>query len=190
MKKKTKNYSIGVDIASGSDLTVRSFVTQVGHIIIPTVGINNTPRSIKGETMIVEDFLEFIISAACLKTSEGAPYWAKWIDSVDPTIKTGWCFVGEFINAGTVEVPLGKPKLILAQVSLADEKMKTGYLRQFRVLKMEADGQTLYATHISTDDRRGGWALRIRDHTANLLKDFCISHKPEGNRFQNVEVQE
>ena len=186
--KKSKNYFIGVDSASGSDVT-RSLIMQVGHVIIPTVGRNDTPRSVKGETMIVEDFLPFVINATGFHAPEDTPRWAKWIDSVDPSLKTGWCFVGEFINDGTVEVPLGKEKLILAQVSLPDEKMKTGYLRQFRVLRMEADGQTLYATHIATDDRRGGWALRIRDITANLLKDLNRVEKHETNRFQNVEVE-
>jgi len=139
--------------------------------------------------MIVEDFLDFVINASRLKTAEDAPRWAKWIESVDTSIKTGYCFVGEFINGGTVEVPLGKQKLILVQASLTDEKLRSGFLRQFRVIKMDADANTFTPTHIATDDRRGGWALRMRDLTANLLKDLENPSKPETNRFQNVEIE-
>jgi len=145
-------------------------------------------RIASGQWVIVEDFLDQILLASALRTREDAPRWAKWIDDVDITIKTGYCFIGEFVNGGTVEIPLGKPKLILAQASLPDKEMHSGFLRQFRVVKMDALGG-ITPTHIATDDKRGGWALRMRDLTANLLRDLERVEKPDTNRFSNVEVE-
>lgn len=140
-------------------------------------------------TLIIrEDFLEEIIKVSKLKTEPDSPQWAKWIDRVDETCKTGYAFVGDFINSGTTEVELGRTRLILAQASLRDDKNKhTGYLRQFRVVLMKPSGK-LKATHIATDDRRGGWALRIRGLTANLLKDVWRQENPKESRFGNVQV--
>jgi hypothetical protein len=141
--------------------------------------------------VIAHDFLSLLVSASFLDVHEHGQQWAKWIDRVDTSLITGYCFIGDFIIDGTNEIPTGKPRLILVCSKIPDETMKKGFLRMFRVVKMEADGKLFRPTHIATDDRKGGWALRIRDLTHNLLMDINgvkPTGESEASRFKNVEV--
>lgn len=86
--------------------------------------------------------------------------WAKFIDSVDPKGKDGYAFKGDWINDGTVEVELGKPRLALVYFRHGSMKYNYG---EYAVVKITADGQ-LEPTGIMASDADGkGWALRIRD---------------------------
>ena len=185
---KRKNISRMLKTNQGNDLA--NYLIKRSHKQL-YVGIDCS-NGFDIQATIVEDFLDYCILVSSLKTEDGAPRWAKWIDSVDRSFKNGFCFVGDFINEGTVEIPLGRSKLILVQASLHDDELRSGFLRQFRVIRMDPTGN-LSPTHIATDDRRGGWALHIRDLTANHLKDLDVVNPSadetgKQNRFSNVEI--
>lgn len=136
--------------------------------------------------MLLETFLDDIILTADLPIDDRAPRWAKYIDQVDTAKRDGWMFIGEFINDGTVEVVLDKPCLILAQSSVTDDKMRSGYLRYFALVILLTDGD-LHPTGIKTDDRRGGWALRLRDHALAWLAKLEAANQ-RGGMFSALEV--
>ncbi|HCR70736.1 MAG TPA: hypothetical protein DIW23_04775, partial [Anaerolineae bacterium] len=127
-----------------------------------------------------------LIRVAKLESEPGLPKWAKLIDYIDTDFKNGFCFVGEFIGEGTVQIPIGKMRLIFVQSSITYDKHKTGKLRQFRIVKMEKDG-TLHWTRIATDDSTGGWALRIRDKTKNFLSQLESIEELKENKNQDED---
>ncbi len=135
--------------------------------------------------MLREYFLDEIILTADLPIDDNAPRWARYIDEIDTSQRNGWMFIGEFIPDGTVEVA-GKPRLILAQSSVTSDAMRSGFLRHFALVILLADGG-LRPTGIKTDDQRGGWALRIRDHALAWLSKLEAANQ-RGGMFSALEV--
>jgi hypothetical protein len=113
----------------------------------------------------IREFRKEVLEAADLKRDHRFKEWCKWIDKVDPQGTNGYAFEGEFIQEGTTEVEIGRPRLILVSTCAGSRAYHT---RHYRVLLLQADG-TLECTDIATDDTTAGWALRIRDRTAALL---------------------
>lgn len=136
--------------------------------------------------MIVDNFIGKIMDASGLQCEPEAPSWAKWVDSVDMNLGTGYAFVGDFIPSGTVEIKAGTARVILACASERNKRMRSGYLRHFSVVKMDKQGQ-LSPTDIKTNDQVGGWALRIRGPVFDLLNSLETAQAPKG-KFSAIEV--
>lgn len=91
--------------------------------------------------------------------------WVKEVTAVDATQPNGYCFVGKFINDGTVEIEKGKHVYLVAGTSGSRKHNTTEY----RVVTMDTDG-TLHKSKIHTNNDKAGWSLRIRDQIAALLQ--------------------
>lgn len=94
--------------------------------------------------------------------------WVKWIDAIDAEKQNGYALVGEFVRDGTVEIEVGRPRLLLAQATSGSMKYRNAY---YQVVRLNADG-TLEALDIATDDKVAGWALRIRDRISVALAEL------------------
>lgn len=93
--------------------------------------------------------------------------WVKWVDAVDLKGQDGYAFKGELVKSGTVEVEVGRPRILLVAATSGSAKYQTTH---YRALRFEADG-TLTPTDVKTDNGKDGWALRIRDAVARLVAD-------------------
>lgn len=91
--------------------------------------------------------------------------WVKEIDAVDANQPNGYCFVGKFINDGTVEIEKKKHVYLIAGTSGSRKHNTTEY----RVVTMDENG-ILHKSEIHTDNDKAGWSLRIRDAIAALLQ--------------------
>lgn len=91
--------------------------------------------------------------------------WVKEVTGVDAKQDNGYCFVGKFINDGTVEIEKSKRVFLVAGTSGSRKHNTTEY----RVVTMDADG-ILHKSDIHTDNDTAGWSLRIRDQIAALFQ--------------------
>ncbi len=97
-------------------------------------------------------------------------HWIKEVAKVDTSKSDGYAFEGPFVKDGTVEIEI-KPTLYLVASETGSAKYHSC---DYRVVAMDAQGD-LSKTEIGTDGEPG-WALRIRDQVAALLKS--ISETP------------
>ena len=120
---------------------------------------------------LVGNWYQKLIGVACDAVGHKQDYrfrpWVKTVDSVDREKSDGYCFNGKFINDGTTEIEV-KPRLFLVMTSSGSRRYQQ---QHYNVIAMDEFGN-LSATNIHTDNNKPGWALRIRDATAALLKEM------------------
>jgi len=92
--------------------------------------------------------------------------WAKMVTGIDTKQSNGYCFEGDFVKDGTVEVEI-KPAVFLTKTSRGSRRYPTA---TYNVLTMNAEGD-LALTDIRTTDKTRGWALRIREQVADLVAE-------------------
>lgn len=135
----------------------------------------------------IRDFKKEVLETSGLSVDRRFRSWVKWIDRVDMNKTDGYAFEGDFINDGTIEVEIGKPRLLLAQATNGSAKHNYPY---FRVVLLKEDG-ILQATEIKTNGEKPGWALRIRDSVAHLLNELSMMEPVSAlSRFSDNELIE
>lgn len=113
----------------------------------------------------IRDFQREVLKASNLSIDRRFRSWVKWIDRVDTNKTDGYAFVGDFIKDGTIEIEIGKPRLLLAQATSGSMKYNYSY---YRVVQLNADG-SLAPLNIESNSQQNGWALRIRDEVKSVL---------------------
>lgn len=117
----------------------------------------------------VRNLLDELVNTACKKAGREQDHrfrpWAKTVTSVNTKLSNGYCFGGEFVNDGTVEVEI-KPQVFLVKTSSGSYKYQTSY---YNIIVMDVSGK-LAATDIQTNDKTRGWAPRIRGQVDELLQ--------------------
>ena len=104
-------------------------------------------------------------AASRLEADSRFPNWVKRIIGINEDIDNGYCFEGAFINDRTVQIELEPAVYLVAATSGSRKHQHTTY----RVVFMGKTGE-LHLSNIETDNTDAGWALRIRDQVADLLK--------------------
>lgn len=107
---------------------------------------------------IINDLPDKVFKAIGMETDHRWRKWVKWIDSIDPKGKDGYAFNGNFVQDGTIEVEIDKPRLMLAAAETGSAKYRS-YTYRFAVI--QPDG-AIEDTGIKTGGDKG-WALRVRD---------------------------
>ncbi len=117
---------------------------------------------------VYNDFVGMLFAAAGVGTDSRFRNWAKTIEGVDSRLTNGFCFIGQFVKSGTVEIAV-KPQLFLVAGT-------TGSMRYhhttYAVVEMTETGE-LKATGLQTDDKTDGWALRLRDAVLARLAEIA-----------------
>jgi hypothetical protein len=108
---------------------------------------------------------EALFAAADLERDSRFKSWARKVQSIDKAQTNGYSFVGDWIADQTIEVKREYGVYLLASATGSNRRQTTHYA----VVVMDENG-VLTNTGISTDDKDRGWALRIRDDVARLLK--------------------
>lgn len=122
----------------------------------------------------ISDLFKEAIEASGLNTDYRFKQYVKWIDVVDFEKSNGYAFVGDFVNHGTVEYQIGKPRLLLVQSTTGSMKYNH---QNFQVIRMNPDG-SLEKTAIHDTDEERGWALRIRGEVDTLLNELSQAEAP------------
>jgi hypothetical protein len=104
-------------------------------------------------------------SAADLDYDHRFKHWTKEITAVDTTKTNGFAFEGDFVKAGDVEIEIKKRVYLVHSETGSTKYRHNSYV----IVVLNPDG-TATKTNIHTDDSTPGWALRIRDRVAELLK--------------------
>jgi hypothetical protein len=125
------------------------------------VTITTAPSALNPGVAVRDLRAEVAREAALAGTFE----WCKWVDGVDATKSNTYAFPGNFIDRGTVQVKLGRPRVILACAVAGSRRYP---VKHYRFLTLDAAG-TLEATPIQDTDEKSGWALRVRDAVKALL---------------------
>ena len=79
-----------------------------------TVGIT---QKVNMPTQLSENLLQMAVEAAGIDKANYPYVWAKWVDKVDMTKKTGYAFAGDFLNNEPVEIDMSKPRLVIVAAS-------------------------------------------------------------------------
>lgn len=119
--------------------------------------------------MIYDNLIKSLIEAADAKQDSRWRRWAKVVEDVDKRQSNGFCFLGDFIANGTVEISNDKPLVVLLATTDGSRRYQT---ITYNVLVIHPDGR-IEKTGITTDDNARGWALRIRDRVAELLVNLA-----------------
>lgn len=117
-----------------------------------------------GNTAIV-NLYDAVFAASGLEGDTRFTSWVKQIVSIDKTKQNGYCYEGDFIPCQTVEITRSRRIYLVAATTGSRRNQTTEYT----VVEMDADG-ILRHHDITTDNSDAGWALRIRDQIAELLK--------------------
>jgi hypothetical protein len=110
--------------------------------------------------------------------------WCKEVTGIDSTKQDGYCFVGEFVRQGTVEVTL-RPTLYLV---MTQEGSMRFHHATYRLVEMDAEGN-LTPTDLYTTSAKPGWALRLRERVAERLA--ALKAQPPSNplaAFSDAEL--
>lgn len=127
--------------------------------------------------LIIQSLRQKAIEACGFAPDTFAHYWVKWIDDVDLSVKTGYAFLGNFIEDSLIEIDVSVPRLILVAASTGQSgyyprgSRRDGYryiYEAHQVLMLLPDG-SLQRTGIESQDPEK-WALQIRDQTAMVVK--------------------
>lgn len=116
----------------------------------------------------IRDLKQEVLAASELKLDSRWKQYVKWIDAINPKLNDGYSLVGGFICDGTVQVDIGKRRLLLACAESGSAKYRYGY---YKILILEEDG-SLTPTDIEACDEKRGWALRIREPVQKLLDEI------------------
>ena len=120
-----------------------------------------------------DELVKVAASAAGHKQDHRFNPWAKPVKRVDMSLSNGYCFIGDFVPDGTIEVEI-KPTVFLVMTSSGSRKYQVNC---YNIVVMDAEGN-LTATDIQTDGQTRGWALRIRQQVADLLKEMAGEANP------------
>lgn len=119
-------------------------------------------------SVIVENLLETLFA---LGKQQGATInknlnsWAKRVTSVNVECDNGFAFEGEFVRSGTVHVKPPFPHVYLVAMTDGSRRHKvTEYL------VFTFDGAEFAFTGLRTNSKQPGWALRLREDVAALLR--------------------
>jgi hypothetical protein len=111
------------------------------------------------------DLAEAIWATANLDRDTRFKSWIREVKSVDKSQENGYCFVGEWVHDGTVELTGRDTRRVYLVSSTTGSRRNQ--LTEYGVVEMV--GGQLYRTTIATDSARPGWSLRIRDQVAALV---------------------
>lgn len=120
---------------------------------------------------ICDLYTQIVAVAGIYQDNRFSSNWVKRITAVDTSKQNGYCFQGEFINSGTVEITNEPQLFLIAGTSGSRKNNTTTYL-----VVVLVNGK-LERTEIQTDNGKSGWALRIRDAVAAKLTE--ITRNPE-----------
>lgn len=162
-----------LDSMSDDDLAALEDMVRVARVnrAVSAVGLPATPAAPTTATppaSYVGNVFSAVMKGSGLQHDSRWNQWAKWIDRVDQTKSDGYCFVGNFINDGTIEVKGGKQRLVLVKRTTGSRAHQNA---QYRVVIWHPDG-SVTPTDLQTDDSPG-WALRLRDATASVLASLA-----------------
>lgn len=123
-------------------------------------------------TQLVSNLLDTAVSAAGIDRAEHPHCWAKWVDKVDLTKKTGYAFVGDFFGNDPVEIDMDKPRLAIVAASTGEHEYRAArqwhYIYELHhVLLFQAPDTFEPTGLVSTDSRK--WALQLRDQINLIL---------------------
>lgn len=113
---------------------------------------------------IINELPSKVFKAIGMETDHRWRKWVKFVDAIDPNGTDGYAFTGEFVQGGTVELDIDKPRLLLAASETGSAKYKE-YTYRFAIL--QPDG-SIEDTGIKTGAAKG-WALRVRDQALAVL---------------------
>lgn len=112
------------------------------------------------------DLKDALYAAADLEIDDRFNHWAREVTGINPDSTNGFTFHGDFVDRGTQEL-VGRDQQHVYLVA-ATTGSRRNQATDYRVIVLR-DG-VLVDTGIATDDDKPGWALRIRDQVAALLK--------------------
>lgn len=118
-------------------------------------------------SVIFEDLLQTLFDLCAQQgasRNERLTSWAKRVTAVNTAHDNGFAFEGEFVKAGTVHVTPPFPCVYLVAVTDGRRHKVTEYL------VFTFDGTDFKFTGLRTDNRKPGWALRLREGVASLLE--------------------
>lgn len=124
--------------------------------------------------MLFNDLLSDVYKASGLDFDSRWKKWAKWVTAIDHAKDNGFAFVGDFLKAGTVEIKIGEPRVILVASETGSRQYRT---TNYAVVVFRADGG-LELTEIRDSDKLRGWALRLRGPIAELLSVLSPEEPP------------
>lgn len=125
------------------------------------------------EKVLRDDLKSRALEAAAQAVGQKVDYrfqsWAKFVTGVNMAKSNGYAFDGEWLNDGTVEI-LPVRYVVLASFAHGSRRYNT---REYVAMIYDAaeDAFHLPEPLIHTDDRKPGWALRIRDAVSQLLSE-------------------
>lgn len=132
-----------------------------------TAQITLTPPT----NVAVRDLFDEMVSSAALPAKHNR--WVKTVTGMDLNSKDGYAFQGTFIDKGTIQVKLGKPRLFLVGADTGGSYP----IKHYRFVVLEADG-SITPTDIQDNAGKRGWALRVRDRVLALLAQHAAAPPP------------
>jgi hypothetical protein len=111
----------------------------------------------------VDDLYQKLMIVSGLEADDRFSNWIKFVDTVNAHEPGAYMFEGDFLREGTVEVVPERQLFLVATTSGSRKYQTTHYC----LIEKTAQGK-LIKQHVE-NDRKQGWALRMRPHVETLL---------------------
>lgn len=123
-------------------------------------------------TQLSENLLQMAVEAVGIDKAAYPHVWAKWVDSVNMEKKTGYAFVGDFLNNEPVEIDMSKPRLVIVAASTGQHEYRAArrwhYVYELHHVLLFSPPATFEPTGLVSEDSRK-WALQLRDQVNLIL---------------------